>query len=264
MIADALQDAGCDNDDVLNHCRDRSVTHVRAAGPLIWCWGRSSRRALSTRSDRGLRGRALRRDVCGQDQRRDRDDRGPAHRGARRSRRAGLSRAGGRAGRPQADGCGKARQLHELLEKAQKPAAARTRQRARTIGTRRAVVSVMLSEAARAASGTRCCSGSIPSPGRGPRSDSSRFVHISRRSHHHRVRDTVRRGYRRQAARSRAQELPTQQHRTCERGEWRRFALLRRSQGLHRKLHLISFHAYRSLWDSGGRPTSSRSAKRPY
>jgi hypothetical protein len=32
ILADALQDAGCDNEDVLNHCRDASLTHVRG------CW----------------------------------------------------------------------------------------------------------------------------------------------------------------------------------------------------------------------------------
>src|SRR5204863_5507669 len=32
ILADALQDAGCDNDDVLNHCRDAAGTHVRG------CW----------------------------------------------------------------------------------------------------------------------------------------------------------------------------------------------------------------------------------
>jgi hypothetical protein len=32
ILADALQDAGCDNDDVLNHCRDTSLKHVRG------CW----------------------------------------------------------------------------------------------------------------------------------------------------------------------------------------------------------------------------------
>jgi hypothetical protein len=32
ILADALQDAGCDNDDVLTHCRDASATHVRG------CW----------------------------------------------------------------------------------------------------------------------------------------------------------------------------------------------------------------------------------
>ena len=31
ILADALQDAGCDNDDILNHCRD-PVRHVRG------CW----------------------------------------------------------------------------------------------------------------------------------------------------------------------------------------------------------------------------------
>jgi hypothetical protein len=32
ILADALQDAGCDSDDVLTHCRDTSLTHVRG------CW----------------------------------------------------------------------------------------------------------------------------------------------------------------------------------------------------------------------------------
>jgi hypothetical protein len=32
ILADALQDAGCDSDDILSHCRDASATHVRG------CW----------------------------------------------------------------------------------------------------------------------------------------------------------------------------------------------------------------------------------
>ncbi|MBM3979410.1 MAG: hypothetical protein FJ304_03850 [Planctomycetes bacterium] len=32
ILADALQDAGCDSDDILNHCRDARATHVRG------CW----------------------------------------------------------------------------------------------------------------------------------------------------------------------------------------------------------------------------------
>jgi hypothetical protein len=32
ILADALQDAGCDNEEVLNHCRDRRQIHVRG------CW----------------------------------------------------------------------------------------------------------------------------------------------------------------------------------------------------------------------------------
>jgi hypothetical protein len=32
ILADALQDAGCDSDDVLTHCRDANATHVRG------CW----------------------------------------------------------------------------------------------------------------------------------------------------------------------------------------------------------------------------------
>lgn len=32
ILADALQDAGCDNDTILAHCRDTNATHVRG------CW----------------------------------------------------------------------------------------------------------------------------------------------------------------------------------------------------------------------------------
>lgn len=32
ILADALQDAGCDNDDILTHCRDANAPHVRG------CW----------------------------------------------------------------------------------------------------------------------------------------------------------------------------------------------------------------------------------
>jgi hypothetical protein len=32
ILADALQDAGCDSDDILDHCRDTSVPHTRG------CW----------------------------------------------------------------------------------------------------------------------------------------------------------------------------------------------------------------------------------
>jgi hypothetical protein len=32
ILADALQDAGCDNEDILNHCRDAKQIHVRG------CW----------------------------------------------------------------------------------------------------------------------------------------------------------------------------------------------------------------------------------
>ncbi len=32
ILADALQDAGCDNGDILGHCRDTTVSHVRG------CW----------------------------------------------------------------------------------------------------------------------------------------------------------------------------------------------------------------------------------
>ncbi|MCE9568121.1 MAG: hypothetical protein K8U57_39465 [Planctomycetes bacterium] len=32
ILADALQDAGCDNADILDHCRDEGQVHVRG------CW----------------------------------------------------------------------------------------------------------------------------------------------------------------------------------------------------------------------------------
>ncbi|MCE9561743.1 MAG: hypothetical protein K8U57_06770 [Planctomycetes bacterium] len=32
ILADALQDAGCENDDILTHCRDEKQVHVRG------CW----------------------------------------------------------------------------------------------------------------------------------------------------------------------------------------------------------------------------------
>ena len=32
ILADALQDAGCENEDILNHCRNEALPHVRG------CW----------------------------------------------------------------------------------------------------------------------------------------------------------------------------------------------------------------------------------
>jgi hypothetical protein len=32
ILADALQDAGCDSEDILHHCRDNDQLHVRG------CW----------------------------------------------------------------------------------------------------------------------------------------------------------------------------------------------------------------------------------
>jgi len=32
ILADALEDAGCDNADILDHCRDAKATHIRG------CW----------------------------------------------------------------------------------------------------------------------------------------------------------------------------------------------------------------------------------
>ena len=36
-----IQDAGCNNDDVLNHCRDATARTSAGAGWSIWCWARS-------------------------------------------------------------------------------------------------------------------------------------------------------------------------------------------------------------------------------
>jgi len=41
ILADALQDAGCDNDDVLNHCRQPGE-HVRGCWVVDWCWASRS------------------------------------------------------------------------------------------------------------------------------------------------------------------------------------------------------------------------------
>jgi hypothetical protein len=41
ILADALQDAGCDNQDVLNHCRDTKQTHVRGCWVIDLVLGRS-------------------------------------------------------------------------------------------------------------------------------------------------------------------------------------------------------------------------------
>ena len=41
ILADALQDAGCDTADLLNHLRDTTAAHVRGCwAASIWCWGR--------------------------------------------------------------------------------------------------------------------------------------------------------------------------------------------------------------------------------
>ncbi|QJW95865.1 hypothetical protein FTUN_3419 [Frigoriglobus tundricola] len=40
ILADALQDAGCDNDDVLSHCRDASQPHVRGCWVVDWLMGK--------------------------------------------------------------------------------------------------------------------------------------------------------------------------------------------------------------------------------
>ena len=41
ILADALQDAGCDSDDLLNHLRDTSATHVRGCWALDLVLGKS-------------------------------------------------------------------------------------------------------------------------------------------------------------------------------------------------------------------------------
>ena len=41
ILADALQDAGCDNDDILTHCRERPRRTFAGAGSSIWCSARN-------------------------------------------------------------------------------------------------------------------------------------------------------------------------------------------------------------------------------
>jgi hypothetical protein len=41
ILADALQDAGCDNDVILNHCRDATGTHVRGCWAVDLVFGKS-------------------------------------------------------------------------------------------------------------------------------------------------------------------------------------------------------------------------------
>jgi len=41
ILADALQDAGCENADVLSHCRDEKQTHVRGCWALDLVLGKS-------------------------------------------------------------------------------------------------------------------------------------------------------------------------------------------------------------------------------
>ena len=52
ILADALQDAGCDNDDILSHCRDAGRSTSAAAGWSIWCWVRSERPRRRATDDR--------------------------------------------------------------------------------------------------------------------------------------------------------------------------------------------------------------------
>jgi hypothetical protein len=40
ILADALQDAGCDNEDVLSHCRDSKQVHVRGCWVVDWVLGK--------------------------------------------------------------------------------------------------------------------------------------------------------------------------------------------------------------------------------
>ena len=59
ILADALQDAGCDNDDVLNHCRDTSLTHVRGCWVVDLVLAKKRCRQKKTAILRGRRGRKL-------------------------------------------------------------------------------------------------------------------------------------------------------------------------------------------------------------
>ncbi|MDB5308373.1 MAG: hypothetical protein JWO38_2575 [Gemmataceae bacterium] len=55
ILADALQDAGCDEQAVLDHCRS-SGPHVRGVGWWIWCWGRIDELPRQTHPPRPLSG----------------------------------------------------------------------------------------------------------------------------------------------------------------------------------------------------------------
>lgn len=51
VLADALQEAGCDSDDILNHLRDTNATHVRGCWASIWCWVRNDAAASRFRTN---------------------------------------------------------------------------------------------------------------------------------------------------------------------------------------------------------------------
>ena len=40
ILADALQDAGCEQEEILNHCRDADATHVRGCWVVDWVLGK--------------------------------------------------------------------------------------------------------------------------------------------------------------------------------------------------------------------------------
>jgi hypothetical protein len=43
ILADALQDAGCDNPDILEHCREATAAHVRGCWVVDLVLGREKR-----------------------------------------------------------------------------------------------------------------------------------------------------------------------------------------------------------------------------
>jgi hypothetical protein len=43
ILADALQDAGCDTPDILDHCRDANATHVRGCWVIDLLLGKAER-----------------------------------------------------------------------------------------------------------------------------------------------------------------------------------------------------------------------------
>ena len=51
ILADALQDAGCENEDILTHCRRPGRTSA-GAGSWTWCSGRRDRRLTENESGR--------------------------------------------------------------------------------------------------------------------------------------------------------------------------------------------------------------------
>jgi protein involved in polysaccharide export with SLBB domain len=102
ILADALQDAGCDSDDLLNHLRDATRRTSAGAGRSIWCW---------VRLTRGTAGESFRSSGAGREADNGRVDARPATTGPGRRAPAGAALALALAGFAAAGGCADARFL---------------------------------------------------------------------------------------------------------------------------------------------------------